>query len=164
MMSEHEYINETHTCSDGGKYQGETKNGKHHGHGTKIYPNGAKYEGNWFEGKRNGKGIMTYSNDDKYIGEFKDGKPSGFGEILFNDGSCFRGYLKDGQRHGKGTIIFPNGTIIIAEFEEDEQIYGEEISKCGKIIRSYYLQEELIEEIYDPISEHWEVHGRNDNP
>ena len=55
--------------SDGGKYEGELKDGKRHGQGTYTYSDGGKYEGEFKNGERHGQGILTSPNGKKYFGE-----------------------------------------------------------------------------------------------
>ena len=42
--------------ADGGRYQGEWKEGLEEGNGKRLYPDGSMYEGQWSKGKRHGKG------------------------------------------------------------------------------------------------------------
>ena len=44
--------------SDGRRYEGEWKNGKHHGKGKMIYSPGNVYEGEWKDGMKHGRGKM----------------------------------------------------------------------------------------------------------
>ena len=46
-----------HCCSAGGKYRGEHRAGKFHGHGKCTYPDGDEYVGERKDGKIHGKGI-----------------------------------------------------------------------------------------------------------
>jgi len=55
--------------SEGGKYVGEWKDGKQHGHGTYTYSNGNKYVGEFKDGLSNGQGTLTYGK-----GESEGGK------------------------------------------------------------------------------------------
>ena len=48
------------------QYDGEWKNDKKHGQGTKYFANNDRYEGQWNENKRHGKGTHTYANGDMY--------------------------------------------------------------------------------------------------
>ena len=45
-----------------------------YGRDTYIYPDGGKYEGDWKDGKRNGRGIYTYPDGGIYEGQWSDGK------------------------------------------------------------------------------------------
>jgi hypothetical protein len=77
--------------SDGGKYEGEFKDGKRHGQGTGTYLNGEKYVGEFKEGKRHGQGTYTYSDGSKYEGEFKDGEIHGQGILISLNGKKYFG-------------------------------------------------------------------------
>ena len=45
------------------------------------YPNGGRYDGEWREGLVNGHGVYTWPVGRKYDGEWKDGKRDGQGRI-----------------------------------------------------------------------------------
>ena len=69
-----------------GRYEGEKRNGKPHGHGVAEFANGDRYEGN-----------------------FKDGKINGYGSLMFPNGDKYKGYWQDGKRNGHGVAVLPNG-------------------------------------------------------
>ncbi len=46
----------------GSRYEGETKDGWHHGKGKFYYPNGIIYEGDFFKGEFHGEGVLHYPN------------------------------------------------------------------------------------------------------
>ena len=58
---------EVNKHDNGGKYEGNFKDGMKNGKGTYIYSNGSKYEGEWKDNKKHGKGIFTDSYGSKYI-------------------------------------------------------------------------------------------------
>ena len=41
-------------------YSGDWKDGKYHGHGSKLYSLGGGYVGEWVDGRRQGKGVSLY--------------------------------------------------------------------------------------------------------
>ncbi len=43
---------------DGGRYEGEWRDGRRHGWGTFVHPDGYRFEGEWKEGNRHGKGTF----------------------------------------------------------------------------------------------------------
>jgi hypothetical protein len=93
-------------------YEGESRNGKHHGKGILYYPNRQIcYDGEWKDGKRHGKGTSYYSNGKfHYIGEWKDDKYDGKGTSYYPDGKIhYIGEWKDGKYDGKGNIHHPSG-------------------------------------------------------
>ena len=44
-----------------------------------VYKNGDKYNGEFKDGRHHGRGILTQSNETQYVGNFFDGKRSGYG-------------------------------------------------------------------------------------
>ncbi len=58
---------------DGGKYEGEFKDGKKHGQGALTFPDGRRFEGEFKDGKKHGQGALTLPDGEKYEGEWKDG-------------------------------------------------------------------------------------------
>ena len=45
------------------------------GFGKYKYLDGDSYEGEWKDGKYHGKGTKTFLNGEKYVGEFKENEP-----------------------------------------------------------------------------------------
>ncbi len=72
--------------SDGGRYNGEFRDGEKNGYGSYISTNGEKYDGEYINGKPNGWGIYIYSNGDKYTGNFKDNLFNGEGVLIKQNG------------------------------------------------------------------------------
>ena len=62
------------TWADGTYYEGEWKNGREEGHGTKVWPDKESYGGEWRGGLRHGQGRAVFSNKDTYVGDFSDGQ------------------------------------------------------------------------------------------
>ena len=77
-------------------YEGELRNGKHHGRGTITYANGHTYEGEWRNDKRHGRGIKTWPNGNRYEGEWEDNKPHGWGTHTKRDGDAHKGNWNNG--------------------------------------------------------------------
>lgn len=102
-----------------GKYVGEYKNGKRHGHGTYIWACGHKYVGEWKDGKRHGKGEYTSANGNRYVGEWKDGLANGEGEYTWSNGNKYIGAWVDGKRHGRGEYICADGGGYIGDWFHD---------------------------------------------
>lgn len=59
-----------------GSYIGQSKNGKAHGMGKKVFANGDEYYGRFEDGKMHGEGVCKYANGDVYDGEYMNGKRS----------------------------------------------------------------------------------------
>lgn len=70
-----------------GLYEGEWRDGRSHGWGTRIYGDGGKYVGEWQKEKRHGKGALIYTNGEKHVGEFRDNSPIGPGIHYNADGT-----------------------------------------------------------------------------
>ena len=104
--------------NDVGLYEGEYKDGEHHGQGTETYPNGEKYIGEWKDGGKNGQGTFTTPDGEKYVGEWKDNKFHGQGTYTF----------------GKGEF---DGNKYVGEFREDEIWNITVYDKNGNIIDKY---------------------------
>ena len=85
-------------------YEGEMKDGKQHGRGTKRYANGAVYEGEFKDGKKHGRGTERYATGNVYEGEFKDDQKHGRGTYRYASGNVYEGDWKDGKKHGRGTM------------------------------------------------------------
>ena len=96
------------------KYEGEFKNGKHHGQGKYTNYFGIVYEGGFKNGIRFGHGIET-SPQETYDGEW--------GEM--------RG------RHGQGTLTLHDGSKFEGEFKCNEKWNGTEFDKDGNITKKY---------------------------
>jgi hypothetical protein len=65
-------VEEKQAALYGGRYVGEWKDGKCHGHGIYKFENGDTYEGEWENDKRHGHGIMTYADGSVYDGDWID--------------------------------------------------------------------------------------------
>ena len=60
-------------------YEGEYRDGKVHGHGTRTSPSGDRYEGEYRDGKAHGWGTVTTSSGATFSGEWRDGCVGGQG-------------------------------------------------------------------------------------
>ncbi len=81
---------------DGGRYEGEWKDGRRHGQGTVEFPEGGRYEGEWPDGRPNGRGIMHYSDGRRHEGQWQDGEKNGLGTFYGKRGRIERqGRWKD---------------------------------------------------------------------
>ena len=59
---------------EGGKSEGQMKNGLLEGKGRVYYDNGEIYEGEWKNDQRHGKGIYKFPNGNAYKGDWKEDK------------------------------------------------------------------------------------------
>jgi hypothetical protein len=99
----------TYEFEDGGKYEGEFKNGKPHGNGTWTFASGDRYDGGYKEGLHHGRGTLTSANGFKYVGDWKNGKQHGEGKTSFPNGDTFIGERKDGKAQGFGIYVYADG-------------------------------------------------------
>jgi hypothetical protein len=56
---------------DGGRYDGDLRMGRFHGHGSFLWPNGELYVGQWKAGSRHGVGTHVWPNYKYYVGTHK---------------------------------------------------------------------------------------------
>lgn len=128
---------------DGGDvYEGETRNGKRHGHGTYTWADGDFYEGDWKDGKRCGRGKLiqygkvpatgeTYVKR-SYDGEWLDSKEHGHGICVEGDfgmekmDKVFEGEWVNGKRQGRFVWYYTNskGGRYINFYEDGKWIEG----------------------------------------
>jgi hypothetical protein len=97
---------------DGSYYIGETRNGKPHGKGKKIWNDGENYDGYWVDGKKHGKGKYTWANGKTYEGDWVDNKKQGKGITISSKGALlYDGDWFNDNYHGKGKLMYENGNI-----------------------------------------------------
>ena len=109
----------TLTYTDGGIYEGETKNDKREGRGTMTWPDGTQYVGDFKDDMKSGQGTYTWPNGDKYEGEWRDDERYGQGTMIWSDGRKYVGEWKNDKRYGEGTLTFPNGDTYEGEFKDN---------------------------------------------
>ena len=95
--------------ADGDRYEGDWKNGQQDGKGKYFFANGNRYEGDYKNGQRDGKGKYFYANRDHYEGDFKNGQQDGKGKLFYADGDRYEGDYKNGQMEGKGKYFHADG-------------------------------------------------------
>jgi hypothetical protein len=107
------------TTTKGDRYEGEFKNGTYEGKGTYTYAaNDAGYErhlGEWQNGKKNGKGTLNYTNGNRLEGEWKDDSYIK-GAYIWKNGDSYEGDWNDGKRNGKGTLTYADGKPLCRRF------------------------------------------------
>ena len=94
---------------DGGKYNGEFKNGEITGNGAYTYPDGSRYTGEFANGVRHGQGTLKMVDGISYTGQWADDLPNGQGVNTLADGMQYSGEFKNGIMYGSGTLIMPDG-------------------------------------------------------
>ena len=120
---------------EGHKYVGQFKDGYFHGQGTYIYSDGGKYEGNYKNGNmQDGQGRFTYPDGSVYVGNYIDGQQTGQGTLIIGPGQWhgdkYEGQFKNGQFHGQGTYTYSSGYIDRGEFR-DSKLHGEATQIMG---------------------------------
>ena len=111
----------TKTYSNGSRYEGDWRNGKKHGYGTETWASGSRYEGEFRDGKEHGRGTINYANGNRYEGEWRDGKRHGQGSHDYTDGSRYEGEWRDGKRHGQGSHDYTDGNRYEGEWRDDKR-------------------------------------------
>jgi hypothetical protein len=95
---------------NGGRYDGEYRNGMMNGQGVYTFASGNRYEGEWQDGKRTGRGIFTWTNGNRFEGGWLDGKRSGWAVYTF-DGKRYEGEYRNDRPNGPGTYTSADGAI-----------------------------------------------------
>ena len=104
-------------------YEGEFREGKHHGHGAIIWPSGSRFEGDRFEGefrdgRMHGHVILIWGDGRRYEGELRDGTLNGYGTYTFANGNRYEGTWHDWKPHGRGTYTKTDGTRYEGEWRD----------------------------------------------
>lgn len=108
------------TSSDGGKYEGNCKDGKRDGYGVYSAANGAKYEGQFKDNRYDGKGKLALPDGATYVGDFSHGKLDGRGTYTFANGNKYVGEFKDGKKNGAGVFHFADGKKKTCNWVDDK--------------------------------------------
>ncbi|CAN0321749.1 unnamed protein product, partial [Laminaria digitata] len=83
-------------------YEGEWRQGVHHGQGSMHISDGNRYTGQWKLGKKNGSGTMTYPDGARYEGSWVDDHRHGQGTYSYSSGAVYDGGWEEGRMHGTG--------------------------------------------------------------
>ena len=97
--------------ADGIVYEGEQKDGKPDGHGTKTFPTGNVFTG-YFRSGTCIRGKLTFGNGvGEYIGTVTSPVAirNGYGKMIYSDGNVYEGEWLNNKRHGQGKMILANG-------------------------------------------------------
>eukprot|EP00163_Fabomonas_tropica_P001403 TRINITY_DN11059_c0_g1_i2.p2 TRINITY_DN11059_c0_g1~~TRINITY_DN11059_c0_g1_i2.p2 ORF type:complete len:163 (-),score=56.78 TRINITY_DN11059_c0_g1_i2:228-716(-) len=112
--------------AEGGKYEGDWKDGRRHGRGVFYYLNGDVYDGEWQDDLKHGVGTYTFANTGAvYQGEWILGKQQGNGTVSYTNNMKFSGEFAGGNPNGEGTYVWLNGNLqegnyVVTETREDE--------------------------------------------
>ena len=110
---------QTIAYEDGGKYEGEVKDGMKHGRGEQVFPNGDRYVGSFQNDMRHGTGVYYYGSGARYEGQFAGGKREGRGKYFYPNGDVFEGLFSNGLMNGAGAYTYANGTRIEGAWRDD---------------------------------------------
>ena len=89
-------------------YEGEWRDGKYHGHGTKLYSKGGGYSGQWHNGQRSGRGVSMYDGKfgyDRWEGWFENDVPHGAG-VMYVAVEAHNGSASTGSRSSTEGVPF----------------------------------------------------------
>ena len=111
---------------DDGYYEGETKNGLMHGHGTRYWDeNNRKWAGEWSEGKACGHVVVSFGDFIAYDGQMENGLPNGQGVYTdINSGQRYEGNFVDFKREGEGTLYTESGDKIYEGEWKNNKYHG----------------------------------------
>lgn len=107
--------------------EGEFKNNKMHGKGSRSYvKDGTKYVGDFVDDKFEGRGILTKANGNVYDGEWKNNLQNGYGTLRFPTGDKYEGQFFNGKMHGKGKKTwYSNYTSYISLRKDGKVVEGQ---------------------------------------
>lgn len=154
-----------------GIYEGQFRNGKKSGYGSKTYKGGKILAGEWVNDEFEGIGYIRYPDGTEYHGAIAFGEPRGYGTriqadgkkyegyfrkdkldegVLFSGGKVYNGQLDDGIPNGRGTLYNSDFSKIF-----DGKFKNGQVAGYGEFfIFGSYLSEGLIpSEIYNKIKE-----------
>lgn len=111
------------TYTNGGSYEGESKDETRHGIGIYIYPSSTVYYGEWAEGFRKGLGICKFEDSKNiYTGNWESGMRNGVGVFNYSiSQSQYVGYFFDDKRYGFGICYLKNQDKYIGFWQNDHR-------------------------------------------
>ena len=101
-------------------HEGEYRNGKANGRGTRTFFDGSRYQGIFRDDYLNGRGTYVGSDGERYEGEFVDGLPHGQGVRTWPNGNAYEGQFVEDRMHGHGTYTWSDGRSWEGEFLNDK--------------------------------------------
>ncbi|HHS95156.1 MAG TPA: peptidase C14 caspase catalytic subunit p20, partial [Phaeodactylibacter sp.] len=129
--------------ADGSRYEGQFKNGKLHGFGTRYLANGDKHVGSYYNNFPHGSGTLFLADGSQKEGEWVNGEYmgnafremgvegcikgdciNGEGTYIYQDGVAkYTGQFKNGLANGQGVCTYANGERYEGEWK-DGSFYG----------------------------------------
>jgi hypothetical protein len=125
----------TKIYDNGDVYDGEWKEGKHHGKGKYLFVDGSIYEGEWKDSLFSGQGVLKNAegviiadgiwDDNKlYTGiiiiDMNNNKMY-FKELGFLKGDLFEGKMENGKLNGSGKLILVSGSIYEGDWKDGQR-------------------------------------------
>lgn len=108
-------------------YQGQWKDGEHHGQGQQTWDDGRVFVGQFRRGLFHGQGRMewtirsgTYKGMTMcYEGEYREDKRHGHGKFVWANGKSYEGQWAEGRREGRGLYTDARGKAREGIWEND---------------------------------------------
>lgn len=104
--------------SNGGLFEGETRNGCADGAGVTTYSSGNRFEGEHVNCRPSGVGVYVFANGNRYEGEMRNGSRSGLGLTRLNTGDRYEGEYRGDRWNGYGRAVYANGLRYEGEYRE----------------------------------------------
>ncbi|CEM15725.1 unnamed protein product [Vitrella brassicaformis CCMP3155] len=118
------------------RYEGEWKDGKHHGKGKEFSQDRAVYEGDFVDGKREGHGEEFINGKVTYRGVWVRGEKKGavVATGMWWEGHFYHGPTLDGRPHGEGELRDHHDKIVYKGQWTSGRGQGEEFDSQGRVI------------------------------
>ena len=91
------------------------------------------YEGQWRNGEHHGEGSLTFESGYEIIGEWRFNSLIR-GTATWPNGNKYEGHFKNWDWHGQGKFSVPDGHHIIGQFKEQKPWETTEYDKNGVIV------------------------------
>jgi hypothetical protein len=111
------------TAVNGVISEGQFRDGRLQGHGTRSWPDGARYVGEFCNDERHGQGTVTHPSGTVEEGEWRNGLLNGNGSSRFAEGGGFEGTYRDNLWE-YGTLTHPDGARFVGHFVEGKTTRG----------------------------------------
>lgn len=152
---------------DGGRYEGEVKDGQMHGEGRIEWPDGSYYVGEFRHGLKHGEATELFTDGRIYRGEYREGLLHE-GILHFPSGRTYEGPFVKQRFEGEGKLTFMNQTVYEGRFVSGQmQGEGRMTTKAGVVYLGEFVNGQLARGTirYEDGSEYtgslqnWQPHG-----
>ncbi|MDR2875539.1 MAG: hypothetical protein LBV44_06385 [Methylobacillus sp.] len=109
---------------DGGRFCGQTQDGKPQGQGRIDWPDGRVYQGGFVNGVMQGKGKFTSDLGWAYQGQFARGMMQGQGTLTVRGSFTYEGRFKQNKPDGQGRLTDNYGSVIEGRFDQNYTAVG----------------------------------------